>query len=212
MMRTVRAITNSWTSTATVSLVLLLALFGIGCGSFFVSGNALNTITLTPTSIFLKVGETKQFTANGTTVNGDSQDVTSSAKWTSSSDSIATVSAGLVTAVASGNATVTASQDGITANSGVIVNTLALNSIAITPTSPTVASGSTTPLAATGTFEDNSTKTLTSQVAWTSDKTSVATVNSSGGVTGVATGSATITATVTTSSSTISDHVTVTVQ
>src|SRR5512146_196778 len=165
MMRTVR--------NATLSLVLLLALFGIGCGSFFVSGNALNSITLTPASIFLKVGETKQFTANGTTVNGDSQDVTSSAKWTSSSNGIATVSAGLVTAVASGNATITASKDGVEDTSGVIVNTLALTSIAITPTSPTVTAGSTTPLTATGTFEDNSTKNLTSQVAWSSDTTTV---------------------------------------
>jgi trimeric autotransporter adhesin len=209
MMRIARTVANSWTSTV---IVLLLALFGIGCGSFFVSGNALNSMTVTPTSIFLKVGEPKQFTANGTTVNGDSKDVTSTAKWTTSSSGIASVSAGLVKAVGSGNATITASQDGITANGSVIVNNLALTSIAITPTSPTVASGSTTPLTATGTFEDNSTKPLTSQVAWSSDTTSVATVNSSGVVSGVATGTAKITATVTTTSSTLTSTVTVTVQ
>jgi uncharacterized protein YjdB len=210
-MRTARS--NSWNSNAILSLVLLLALVGIGCGSFFVSGNALNSMTMTPTSIFLKVGETKQFTANGTTVNGDSKDVTSSAKWTSSSDGVATVNAGLVTAVASGNATVTASQDGITANSGVIVNTLGLLSIAITPTTPTVTAGSTTSLTATGTFEDNSTKPLTSQVAWSSDTTSVATVNSSGVVSGVIVGTAKITASVTTTTGTVtSPSVTVTVQ
>ena len=204
MMRTAR--------NATLPLVLLLALFGIGCGSFFVSGNSLNTIDLTPTSIFLTVGETKQFTANGTTVNGDSQDVTSSAKWTSSSNGTATVSAGLVTAVASGNATITASQDGVEDTAGVIVNTSALDSISITSSSTTVTSGSTLSLTATGTFADSSTKALTSQVGWSSDTTSVATVNSSGVVTGVAAGTATITASVTTSTGTVSDTITITVQ
>ena len=212
MMRNHGAVQGKLSSTAVLPLILAIALFGSGCGSFFVSGNALNSMTLTPTSIFLKVGETEQFKANGTTVNGDSLDATSTAKWSSSSAGTATVTAGLVTAVAAGNSTITASQDGVDASGSVIVNTLALNSIAITPSSPTVNSGSTTSLTATATFEDNSTKPITSQVAWSSDTTSVATVNSNGVVTGVAIGTAKITATVNTTSGTVSNNVTITVQ
>src|SRR5512146_3208159 len=101
MIRNGRAVQGKLSSTGVLSFVIVLALSGSGCGDFFVSGNALNSISLTPSSIFLTVGETKQFTANGTTVNGDSQDVTSTAKWSNSSAGVATVSAGLVTAVAS---------------------------------------------------------------------------------------------------------------
>lgn len=212
MRRTDKAGNTTWRSIAVLVLILLLSFATTACGSFFVSGNALNSMTVTPTSIFLKVGETEQFKANGTTVNGDSLDATSTAKWSSSSAGIATVNTGLVTAVAAGNSTITASQDGINASGNVIVNTLALTSIAITPSSPTVTSGNTTALTATATFEDNSTKVITSQVAWSSDTTTVATVNSNGVVTGVAAGTAKITATVNTTSGTISNNVTVTVQ
>lgn len=208
-MRTIQA---GRSSCINLVLILTFALFSTACGNFFVSGNALNSMTLTPTSIFLKVGETKQFTANGKTVNGDSKDVTASAKWTTSSATVASASAGLVTALAAGNATITASQDGVSATSGVIVNDQALTSITITPTSPIVATGSTTQLTATGTFEDNSQKDLTKQVAWSSSDTTLATVNSNGVVTGVAFGSPTITASVTTTSTTITKEITVTVQ
>lgn len=212
MMRTDSVGKTHWNTIAVLVLILLLSFATSGCGSFFVSGNALNSMTVTPTSIFLKVGETEQFKANGTTVNGDTVDATGTAKWSSSSAGTATVNAGLVTAVAAGNSTITASQDGIDATGSVIVNTLGLTSIAITPTSPTVNSGSTTSLVATATFEDNSTKVITSQVTWSSDTTSVATVNSTGVVTGVAVGTAKITASVNTTTGTVSNNVTVTVQ
>ncbi|MGE5110244.1 MAG: Ig-like domain-containing protein [Acidobacteriaceae bacterium] len=208
-MRTIQA---GRSSCINLVLILTFALFSSACGNFFVSGNALNSITLSPTSIFLKVGETEQFTASGKTVNGDSKDVTASAKWTSSSPTFASVNAGLVTALAAGNTTITASQDGVSATSGVIVNTVALTSITITPSSPTVAAGSTTALTATGTFEDNSTQPLTNQVAWSSSDTTLATVSTAGVVTGIAFGSPSITATVNTSTGTITKSVTVSVQ
>src|SRR5690242_12998047 len=123
MMRANNVVKSQWATTAVLLLILSLSFVTSGCGNFFVSGNSLNTIALTPTSVFLTVGNTKQFTANGTTVNGDSKDVTSSAKWSSSSAGVATVNAGLVTAVAAGNTTITASQDGVQNTAGVIVNT-----------------------------------------------------------------------------------------
>ncbi len=213
MMRIGRAVTNRWSSTAVLILILLLSFANSGCGSFFVSGNALNTISLTPTSLFLAVGDTKQLKANGTTVNGDSQDVTSTAKWTSSSAGVASVNAGLVTAVAKGTATITASQDGVSANAGVIVNNSALQSIDVTSTTiTTVSVGSTLQLKATATFADNTQQDITNQVAWSSGSTSTATVTSAGVVTGVQTGTVTITASVTTASTTEQGTISIQVQ
>jgi len=213
MIRNGRAVQGKLSSTAVLSFVIILALSGSGCGDFFVSGNALNSISVTPSSIFLTIGETKQFTANGTSVNGDSEDVTSTAKWSSSASSFATVSAGLVTAVATGTSTITASQDGVEANGGVIVNASALTGITVTGSTSTISSGSTVQLKATANFQDGSSKDITNQVTWASDSTNVATVSSTGLVTGVTIGTSNITASVTTTASTItSDKFAVNVQ
>jgi uncharacterized membrane protein YbhN (UPF0104 family) len=72
-----------------------------------------------------------------------------------------------------------------------------LTSINITPLTPSVVAGQTQQLNATGVYDDNTTKPLTSKVTWTSSSNAVATVSSTGLVTAVSsTGSpAAITAT-----------------
>src|SRR5262249_22191033 len=69
-----------------------------------------------------------------------------------------------------------------------------LVSIAIAPANSTVTVGGTQQLTATGTYSDNSTKDLTTQVTWTSSSTAIAMVNASGLVTAEATGGTTISA------------------
>ena len=58
----------------------------------------------------------------------------------------------------------------------------------MTPANPSVAKGLTQQFTATGTFSDNSTQDLTSQVTWASATTSVATITAAGLATAVATG------------------------
>jgi uncharacterized protein YjdB len=71
-----------------------------------------------------------------------------------------------------------------------------LTSITVTPATTSVGIGSTTQLTANGVFDDGSTSTLSgSDVAWSTSDANIATVSTSGVVTGVTTGSATITAT-----------------
>ena len=55
-----------------------------------------------------------------------------------------------------------------------------LQSIAVTPANPAVAKGLTQQFTATGTFSDNTTQNLTSQVTWASATTSVATITRRG--------------------------------
>jgi PKD repeat protein len=71
----------------------------------------------------------------------------------------------------------------------------ALQSIAVTPASPSVAVGGTQQFTATGTYADGSTQNLTSQATWSSSSTAIATVNASGLATAVSAGSTTISAT-----------------
>jgi hypothetical protein len=70
-----------------------------------------------------------------------------------------------------------------------------LNSISVTPASPSINAGATQQFAATGTYSDNSTQNLTGQVSWTSSAPANATITSAGIATGIAPGLSTITAT-----------------
>src|ERR1700722_11771221 len=72
---------------------------------------------------------------------------------------------------------------------------LTLLSITVSPTTASIAAGTTQQFTATGHYLGGSTADLTSSVTWTSSLTSFATVSSTGLATGVATGASTITAT-----------------
>lgn len=63
-----------------------------------------------------------------------------------------------------------------------------LQSISVTPTNPTIASGSALPFTATGHFGDGSTNDLTSSVSWSSSTPAVATISNQAGSQGIAKG------------------------
>ncbi len=82
-----------------------------------------------------------------------------------------------------------------------------LSTLTVGPSTPSIQQGKTLQMTATGTFDDGSTKTLTTNVLWSTSDVATATVSTSGVVTGVAPGTATITAT----SGTVSGSTSVTV-
>ena len=198
-----------------LSLTLLLAILGAGCGDFFTSGDSIASLAISPISYLMPIGQTVTYTATGTTVNGKTQDVTSTAKWSSSNTAVATVSnVGVATAVAKGTATITATSGNGSSTASLIVSTSPLQTISISPTNPTVPqTQGTQQFTATGTFQDGSTQVLTNVVQWTSSSTSVATINSNGLATLVTGGGAqtTITASVTTTSGAITGTTNLTV-
>jgi uncharacterized protein YjdB len=71
---------------------------------------------------------------------------------------------------------------------------VALISISIAPTASTIGVAATQQYTATGYYPDGATVDITSSVIWSSNDTSVATINNSGLVTGIAIGLTTITA------------------
>ncbi len=70
-----------------------------------------------------------------------------------------------------------------------------LTTVAVTPSTPSVAIGKTQQMTATGTYDNGSTDDLTHSASWASSAVSVAAVSSTGLVTGIASGTATISAT-----------------
>ena len=154
------------------------------------------SIQISPTSVSLAVNNSQQLLVTATFSDGSSQNVTSSATYSSSTASVATISSGgNVTGVAPGTTTITASLGNVSANSTVTITGATLTSIAITPSNPSLPVGLSQQLTATGTYSDGSTQDLTNTATWSSSASSVASVSSTGNVVVGSTGSATITAT-----------------
>jgi YVTN family beta-propeller protein len=171
--------------------------------SFSLSVNSpatLQSIAVTAPSYSIVQGSNVQFTATGTYSDGSTQNLTSTAIWSSANSSIATINgSGLASGVGPGITTITATSGNINGSAALTVTTLTgatLVSIAVIPLNPTLAINTTQTFDAIGTFSDGTTQNLSSSVTWSSGTTNVANVNASGIVTtGTSSGSATISAT-----------------
>lgn len=151
----------------------------------------VNNVTVTPAALTLRRGQTGTLTETIAPVNATNKNVT----WSSSNTNIATVSNdGMVTAVAPGVAeiTVTTVNRNRTAVSTVTVTgNTPVSRVELSPNTLNIDIGETESLLAT-IFPANATN---KNVTWSSSDPNIATVNTSGEVTGVAAGNATITVT-----------------
>ncbi|MDE6562583.1 MAG: leucine-rich repeat protein, partial [Muribaculaceae bacterium] len=144
-------------------------------------------ITLNRDTVELKVGESLSLEATVKPDYATDKTVT----WTSDNEDVATVDAeGKVTAIALGEATITATSGEVTATCKVTVVPTPVESITLSVDTLNLKKGETATLTATIAPEDVTDKT----VAWTSDNEEVATVDAEGKVTAIALGEATITA------------------
>ena len=186
------------------ALAALLAMTNfIGCkndddddGDETVATVAVEKVEITSTETDVEVGKTITLTAEVLPADATNKTVT----WTSSDNTVATVKDGVVTGVKAGEATITASAGGknatvkvtvkAAATSGGETTTIAVTEVKITSTVTEVTAGETITLTAEVSPADATDKTVT----WSSSDTAIATVDSTGKVTGVAAGTATITA------------------
>jgi len=198
---------SSNTAAATVSRTGLVS--GVAAGSATItaasegqSGTAVMavtnapvaSVTVTPSSATVSVGQTAQLTA---TLKDASGNVLSgrAVTWSSSDTTIARVSgSGVVTAVATGSGTITATSEGQSGTSSVSVTPVSVASVAVTPASASMQVGQTVQF--TATLKDANGNTLSGRVVtWASSNTGVASVSNGGLATAKAAGTATITAT-----------------
>ena len=185
-------------STSTVGSATITATLGAisGTASLTVTAATLVSISVASPSALLAAGFTRPYTATGIFSDGSSLDLTSTAAWSSSDITVATIdAAGVATGLIPGTVSITATQASITGTASLTVTNATLVSISVTPSLPAVAAGFTVQMTAFGIFSDGSKLDLTNTVAWTSSSTAVATVSPAGLATGVAVGTATITAT-----------------
>src|SRR6202043_2853191 len=114
------------------------------------------------------------------------QNLTTTATWSSSNTSAATVSntsgsQGLATAVATGASTITATSGLIAGTAVLTVTPPVLLTITVAPLTASIAAGNTQQFTATGHYSDLSTQNLTNSATWSSSLTSVATISTSSG-------------------------------
>jgi uncharacterized protein YjdB len=155
------------------------------------------TVTVSPASSNLIVGATVQLTA---TMRDASNNVLTGRQvtWSSSNTTNATVnSIGLVTAVSTGTAQITASSEGQSNSAAITITAPApapVATVTVSPASSSILVGATVQLSAT--MRDANNNLLTGRVvAWSSADPSIASVNSASGlVTAVGVGSTTINA------------------
>jgi Protein of unknown function (DUF3443)/Bacterial Ig-like domain (group 2) len=199
---------------------LILALM-IGCGGGGGGGSSpatktLVSLALSPINPSISQGIVQQFTATGTYSDNSTQDLTTSATWTSSVTSVASISNatganGRAASVAAGTTTITVAVGGVSASTTLTVTPATLLSLAVSPTNPSITLGSTQQFSATGTYSDNSTQNLTTSATWTSSVTSVASISNATGTNGRATSIAAGTTTITAVAGGVSASTTLTV-
>ncbi|WP_155827552.1 beta strand repeat-containing protein [Limisalsivibrio acetivorans] len=160
-------------------------------------GDYLIGLSVTPVNPSVPYGNTKQLTATGIYYDSETQgfsktmDVTKSADWASSAESVAKVgndngTKGLVTTIASGTATVTASLEGYSSSTNINVSNSELQYINISPSAPQIGPGGSVQFTATGIYTDSSTQDITGSVIWISDNSSVAEISNDNGTAGLA--------------------------
>ena len=154
-------------------------------------------VTVSPAPAALREGATLQLTA----VTTDSAGTVLSGRtvtWASSNEHVAKVSAsGLVSGIGAGSATITATSEGESASvtASVTASVVAVASVTMNRATASIAAGESLQLLATP--RDAGGNPLTGRtIVWTSSNTSVASVSSSGLVTGVSGGTASVYATV----------------
>jgi len=145
----------------------------------------LQSIAITPATASIARNGTQQFIATGTFSDSTTQNITTSATWSSSNSNVATIGSGsgLARGISAGSAQIQATLGSISSPAvALTVTSATLQSIAVTPASPTVALGTSQRFTATGTYSDTSKQDISSAVVWASSKTAVATIGASSGL------------------------------
>ncbi len=182
--------------------ILSVAVVLLGFGSCSKTNDKTNLVGPTPVaSVAVSPGSATIATAGSVSLTATPKNASGGTlsgrvvTWSSDNTAAATVNgSGLVSGVAAGSATITATCEGKTGTSDITVSIVPVASVTVSPTSASVQEGSTTQLTATP-KDAGGIPLLGRVLTWSSGNTAAATVNGSGLVSGVAAGTATITAT-----------------
>jgi hypothetical protein len=166
-----------------------------GYVSKYIPDPVVTSIITSPSSVDIRKGDTAQLSVTAQFDDGTSETVTSSASYSSSNTTVATVSTGgLVTGKAIGTATITVTYSGKTATVPVSVRKPDVEWITLTSDKTVIRKGGTAQLTVTAHLSDETTRLVTGSASFESSDPSMATVSGAGLVKGINKGKPTITA------------------
>lgn len=185
------------TSLATGSINMTAHWNGLSATSALVVSKALlESLTITPPSASIVLGQNAQLSAIGTFSDKTTQDLSTSVTWTSAQPGVATVNtAGVATSTGVGNTKVTASLGNVNASNQIVVSPAALTAIVVGSTAGAAPLGTNEQFTAQGLYSDGSKADLTNMVQWTSAPAGILAFGPAGLATTKAAGNVTVTAT-----------------
>lgn len=122
-------------------VLCILFLLEMGNARIRAAKVTLQSVTISPTSASIQVGQQQQFTETEHYSDGSTKNVTASATWSSSNTTIATVSAGLSTGKAAGTVTITGVFSGKTASASLTVTSSGTNTTVVNFDNPVCPDG-----------------------------------------------------------------------
>jgi hypothetical protein len=146
-----------------------------------VTAATLQSLRINPTNVSLELGGETQLSVIGIFSDGTTQNLTSSASWTSGNPAIAstaTLFPGRVRAESAGSVVITATVQGLSATRSVTVQNITLSSLEISPIYRNLSLGASLLYQATGVFSDGSRRDLTAVTQFSSSASGVARVQS----------------------------------
>ncbi|QRG68981.1 Ig-like domain-containing protein [Brevibacillus choshinensis] len=170
----------------------ITAKYGEKTATLVVDVDVPQSLTADVTSVAIPVGGAKQITITASYPDGKSDNVTQKVTWASSAPTVASVRQGLITGVATGAASVTATFGNRTVTIPVSVGVL--QTLNVDKKKLVMSSGKSETVNVTASYADGTSKNVNEQAAWTSSSAAVAEVYQ-GKITATGSGKATITAT-----------------
>ncbi|WP_299014116.1 Ig-like domain-containing protein [uncultured Photobacterium sp.] len=157
---------------------------------------AIVNIQITPLTLSLAKNNTTQLNALATYSDSRTANVSSMVSWSIEDSAITSVSdAGLVTGLKPGNTKISASLSDITSNAvDIRVTDATITAIHIRPEALSVAKGNTIQLSAFATYSDDSIVDISHLINWSSMDTGMATISTTGLLTGMGIGNTEVTA------------------
>ncbi len=159
-----------------------------------VTPSELLSISITPTSPIIPLGETVQLSATGSFSDGSKENITNRLNWTTENNQIAIAHnkknlKGKVKGVTEGETIITARDPATSASgkAGITVTSATLVSISVKPPETKIPIGRNSKIVAIGSYTDNSTNDISHLVEWSCSNTSIATIGNSDGKKGTLT-------------------------
>ena len=174
-----------------------------------VTSATLQSINVAPASASTVVGLSVKYEATGLYSDNSSFDLTDQVDWNSSNSAVANMNGNTAEAKSPGDATITASLNGMTSNAAKLaVAKAALTKVIITNGDVSVPAGTLGSFKATGEFNNGWVLDITEYVTWSSGNESIVTIDKLGNAQALKAGTAEVTAKYDTQSDTVTVTVT----